>query len=185
MKKCRSKIVVVCCAFLLPCALAACRRSDSSASNSNVVNSSGAQNSEAKVSATMTPEVGVNGADLTKYNAEIERLTRELEKNPGDDETNEALSEAYTKRGDVNRNARRFKEALRDYQKALRFDPENETAQQRAAELAEELGTKQHGENFEPPPPPISPDAVTEDDDLIPSKERKEPKAKAPRGKKP
>ena len=99
---------------------------------------------------------------------------------------NEALSRAYTRRGDVNRNARRFKEALSDYQKALRFDPENGTAQQRAAGLAEELGTKQQGEHFEPPPPPISPDAVTEDDDLIPAKERKnEKKPKESRGKKP
>lgn len=185
MKACESKIVIICCAFLLSCALASCRRSDSSAVNANGASSSDAQSSDAKTGATMPPEVAMNTADLTKYNAEIERLTRELERNPGDDDTSQSLSEAYTKRGDVNRAARRFKEALNDYQKALRFDPENETAQQRAARLAEELGTKQQGENFEPPPPPISPDAVTEDDDLIQPNGQKREKKKEPRGKKP
>ena len=98
------------------------------------------------------------GGDISKLGGEIEQLEKLAERNPGDDEARDELSSAYVRRANALRAAQRMKEALDDYQRALRINPDNEEAQKNAAEIAPAVeGTSQEGENGEPLPPPITP----------------------------
>lgn len=93
---------------------------------------------------------------------EIARLERLNERNPADDEARLKLARAYVRRADQHRAAQRLPEALADYRRALRTDPDNEEAQKNVAEITPQVeGTPQEGEYGEPAPPPISPN-VTE-----------------------
>jgi cytochrome c-type biogenesis protein CcmH/NrfG len=93
---------------------------------------------------------------------EIARLERLTERNPADDEARLKLARAYVRRADEHRAAQRMPEALEDYRRALRTDPDNEEAQKNVAEITPQVeGTPQEGEYGEPAPPPISPN-VTE-----------------------
>ena len=57
-----------------------------------------------------------------------------------------------------------MREALSDYQSALRLDPDSDGAQAGAAAATEQLGgTQQEDENGAPVPPPISPNVAGED----------------------
>lgn len=102
--------------------------------------------------------------DLTQLNGEIERLEKQAERNPADEETQDELARAYVKRAKVEHGNRRFREALTDFQRALRYDPDNEEAQAGAATVNQELGgNTQEDENGAPAPPPISPNVADED----------------------
>ncbi|MCA1621075.1 MAG: tetratricopeptide repeat protein [Acidobacteria bacterium] len=103
-------------------------------------------------------------ADLATLGAEIERLEREAERNPADEATRDELARVYVRRGNARRGAGQTREALADYQRALRLDPDNDEAQAGAADSAEQLGEAgQEDENGAPVPPPITPNVSDED----------------------
>jgi tetratricopeptide (TPR) repeat protein len=101
--------------------------------------------------------------DLAKLDAEIEQLERQAERNPGDEDTRDELARVYVRRGDARRAAGQLREAVEDYQRALRLDPDNAEAQNNAASAREQLGGEQQGENGEPAPLPITPNVADED----------------------
>ncbi len=102
-------------------------------------------------------------ADPAQLDAEIARLERQAERNPADDSTRAELAVAYVRRGNSHRAAERLREALRDYQRAQRADPDNEAAQRAAAEVSPLVEGEQTGENGEPAPLPITPNVADED----------------------
>ncbi|HWS56455.1 MAG TPA: tetratricopeptide repeat protein [Pyrinomonadaceae bacterium] len=100
----------------------------------------------------------VNPAALGGEIARLERLT---ERNPADDEARLKLARAYVRRADQHRAAQRLAEALADYRRAQRLDPDNEEAQKNVAEIMPQVeGTPAEGEYGEPAPPPISPNVT-------------------------
>jgi len=107
-----------------------------------------------------TPQGGGGAAAL---DAEIERLEHQAERNLADTETRDELARAYVSRGDARRAAGQWREALADYQSALRHDPDNDEAQVNAAAAAQQLGgAQQEDENGAPVPPPITPNVSGE-----------------------
>lgn len=103
-------------------------------------------------------------ADLGKLGAEIEKLERQAERNPADDDTRDELARVYVRRANALRGAGQTREALADYQRALRLDPDSDEAQAGAADTAEQLGgAQQEDENGAPVPPPITPNVADED----------------------
>jgi hypothetical protein len=101
---------------------------------------------------------GSPSGDPAQLDADIARLERLTERNPADDEARAELARAYVRRAGVHNAARRLPEALADYRRAQRLDPDNEEAQRNVADLAPQVeGTPQEGEYGEPAPPPISP----------------------------
>ena len=140
-------------AFILAVALAAaaCQRGgdEKAAERPGQTNASGNAN-------------GAPPSDPAQLDAEIARLERLTERNPADDEARLNLARAYVRRAEAHRAAGRLAEALADYRRALRTDPDNEEAQKNVAEITPQVeGTPQEGEYGEPAPPPISPN-VTE-----------------------
>nr|MBA3716281.1 hypothetical protein [Pyrinomonadaceae bacterium] len=65
----------------------------------------------------------------------------------------------------------------RDYQNALRHNPDNEEAQQGVADITLQTGREATGENGEPAPLSITPNAATtgEEDDAAPAPGKKRP----------
>jgi tetratricopeptide (TPR) repeat protein len=107
---------------------------------------------------------GAKTADMNQLNAEVERLERQAERNPADDEMSDELARAYVRRGDALRGAGQLRESLTDYQNALRADPDNAEAQKNAAEVTELLGGEQkEDENGAPAPLPITPNVADEE----------------------
>ncbi|HVF42411.1 MAG TPA: tetratricopeptide repeat protein, partial [Pyrinomonadaceae bacterium] len=102
-------------------------------------------------------------ADVAKLNADIERLEKAAERNPGDDDTLDELARAYVRRGDSERAGGQPQEALKDYQRALRLDPNNLEAQKNAADVQEQLGGEQQDENGAPAPAPITPNVADDE----------------------
>jgi tetratricopeptide (TPR) repeat protein len=74
-----------------------------------------------------------------------------------------ALSQVYLRRANARRDAQQLREALRDYQEALRFNPDNEEASSRAAEISPQIDEGRTGENGEPAPLPITPNVTADD----------------------
>ncbi|HVF56368.1 MAG TPA: tetratricopeptide repeat protein [Pyrinomonadaceae bacterium] len=125
----------------------------------------------ANASTQATDSGGVPGApaDTAKLDAEVDRLEKQAERNPADEDSRAALAKAYVRRGNALRDARRLREALLDYQKALRNDPDNEEAQRNVAEITPLVeSTPPTGENGEPAPLPISPNVTDEDEQATP-----------------
>jgi tetratricopeptide (TPR) repeat protein len=103
-------------------------------------------------------------ADLAKLAAEIESLEKQAERNPADEETRGEVARAYVRRGNALRAAGQLREALADYQSALRFAPDNDEAQANAAAVDQQLGgDQQEDENGAPVPLPITPGVADED----------------------
>ncbi|MDT7687724.1 MAG: Tetratricopeptide repeat [Acidobacteriota bacterium] len=114
--------------------------------------------------------VDATANDATKLGAEIERLEKQAERNPGDEDTRDELARAYVRRGNVERSAGQLREAIADYQSALRLDPDNTEAQNNAAATKEQFGGQpQQGENGEPAPLPITPNVADEDEHPTPT----------------
>ena len=129
----------------------------------------GAGGDVAKAGATPGATAGdAAPADMGKLGAEIERLERQAERNPADDETRDELARVYVRRANALRGAGQTREALANYQRALRLDPDSDEAQAGAADTAEQLGgAQQEDENGAPVPPPITPNVA--DDDAKPT----------------
>jgi tetratricopeptide (TPR) repeat protein len=114
--------------------------------------------------AAAQPNAAASPADIAQLNGEIERLEKQAERNPADGETQNELARAYVKRAKAEQGAGRHREALADYQRALRYDPDNDEAAAGAAAVNQELGgAGKEDENFAPVPPPISPNVADED----------------------
>ena len=107
--------------------------------------------------------------DSAKLHSDIERLERQVERNPADEETRRELARAYVRRGDEQRAGGRLRESVADYQSALRLDPDNAEAQKNVAAITEQLGGTQQGENGEPAPLPITPNVADEEGRPSPS----------------
>ena len=137
-------------AFLL--ALSACGRDKGTG---EVAQQSAAQNSAA--SNTAAPVT-----DPAQLDAEIARLEKQAERNPADDSTRAELAKTYVRRGDTHRAASRLQEALLDYQRALRADPDNEQAQRAASEVTPEVQGEKTDEHGAPAPLPITPNVADE-----------------------
>lgn len=135
---------------------AACRggASDNTRQSNAAAQSSPSQSNAGPVTST---------EDVAKLSEDIERLEKAAERNPGDEETRDELARAYVRRGNAQRAAGRPQEALDDYQRALRHDPDNDEAQKNAADIREQLGGEQEDENGAPLPPPITPNVSDED----------------------
>jgi tetratricopeptide (TPR) repeat protein len=108
-------------------------------------------------------------ADSAKLAVEIERLEKQAERNPADEETRDELARVYVRRGNALRGAGQLREALADYQSALRLDPDNDEAQAGAAAATEQLGGEQQDENGAPAPLPITPNVADEEGKATPT----------------
>jgi cytochrome c-type biogenesis protein CcmH/NrfG len=118
----------------------------------------------ANQTAAAQPNAAASPADIAQLNGEIERLEKQAERNPADEETQDELARAYVKRAKAEQSAGQHREALADYQRALRYDPDNDDAAAGAAAVNQELGGGgKEDENFAPVPPPISPNVADED----------------------
>lgn len=122
----------------------------------------GAQKSSAQ---SNTAAAGVaSPEDVAKLGADIERLESQVERNPADDDTRGELAKLYVRRGDAQRGAGQLREALADYQSALRLAPDNDEAQANAAAVDQQIGgDQQEDENGAPAPLPITPGVADED----------------------
>ena len=101
-------------------------------------------------------------ADPAQLDAEIARLEKQAERNPADDSARSDVAKAYVRRGDAHRAASRLQEALLDYQRALRADPDNEQAQRAASEITPEVQGEKTDEHGAPAPLPITPNVADE-----------------------
>jgi cytochrome c-type biogenesis protein CcmH/NrfG len=159
----RSVCLVAAVAGALFFASAACR--DGGTNESAQTNGAAASNNSAN-NATA-------GGDPAKIDAEIERLEKQAGKNPGNADTLAELARAYVRRGNAYRDAQRLREAMDDYRRAQRNDPDNEEAQRNAAEIAPQVEGTPTGEYGEPAPLPISPNVA--DDETKPTPTPKKP----------
>ena len=136
----------------------------------------GATSPPAGETANVKPGADSSPADIAQLNGEIERLEKQAERNPADEETRDELARAYVKRAKVEQGGGQYQEALADYQRALRHDPDNDDAQDGAAAANQQLGgdTKED-ENGAPVPPPISPNVADEDGKPTPTPTPRKP----------
>lgn len=162
-KQARSRRGAACAlaSLLLVAAVCACAKSDAPDTASTT-------GGDASNNASQSNEAAASSGDaqsrIRKFDAEIAELGKQSEKNPGDDDVRFALSQAYRRRADALRDAQQLKQALLDYRNALSHNPDNEEAQQRAAEIALQVEGEATGENGEPAPLPITPNVTTDDD---------------------
>lgn len=117
----------------------------------------------AGVGADAQPGAASSPADIAQLNGEIERLEKQAERNPADQEARDELGRAYVKRARVEEGAGQYQEALADYQRALRHDPDNGDAQAGAAAATAAIGGDKEDENGAPAPLPITPNVADED----------------------
>ena len=156
-KASRTLTAALCLALL---AAAAC---GGSSSTSNRAAAGGANSS-----ANGAGPVIVSGVNL---DAEIARLERMAERTPNDDSLREALARAYVLRGNSLRAANNLPGALNDYQRAIKYDEDNEEALKAIAEISPQVEGEQTGEYGEPAPLPISP-GVTGGEEAAPKANR-------------
>jgi hypothetical protein len=110
-----------------------------------------------------TATAPARASEPAQLDAEIQRLERQVERNPADSVSSDELSAAYVRRGNLRRAAQQLKESLEDYRRALKFNPDNEEAQRHNVELSPLVeGTPEPGEFGEPAPLPITPDVTGE-----------------------
>lgn len=119
--------------------------------------------------ANAQPGAAPSPADIAQLNVEIERLEKQAERNPADEETRDELARAYVKRAKVEQGVGQFQEALADYQRALRHDPDNDDAQAGAAAATDAIGGDKEDENGAPAPLPITPNVADEDEKPTPT----------------
>src|SRR5438874_519179 len=115
----RALILVLCCFGVV--SLAACGRSGTS--NVNRASANNAAGSAANTNANAPPAEALASGQL---DAEIARLEAQAEQNPEDETARAAVAAAYVRRANALRDTGKMPEAQRDYQTALRFNPDNE-----------------------------------------------------------
>lgn len=119
-----------CCIALL---LLACSKGNSPASRQ-------AANASANQSAGGANAADAAPPDFAKLDADIMRLEAEASAQPDDTSRREAVANAYARRGAANYQAHKPAEALKDYQSALNYNPDNEDAQLRVQQISQEIG---------------------------------------------
>ncbi len=123
-------------------------------------------------------------SDPAKLDAEIERLEKQAGRNPSDASVQEALAQVYVRRANALRDGGRFREALNDYQRAQRINPDNEEAQKNAAEISPQVEGTPTGEYGEPAPLPITPSVTSGGEEPSPqASPRTSPGAATPPGR--
>jgi tetratricopeptide (TPR) repeat protein len=169
---------VICIIFFAALASSACSRYVSPANDrSQATNTT---NIAATGTATTAGTSNTATSNPAEYDAEISRLEKQAEKSPADDTVNVSLSQVYVRRAEAFRQRGQLREAGRDYQEALRRDPDNEAAQQGNADISQQAESKATGENGEPAPLPITPDAASSGDEEISPKTEPSPQRKRP-----
>src|ERR1044071_6518172 len=140
----RAVLTVLTLLFALAALHAGCRERGQKGTDSNAGQTASAQ-----------PNGAASPVNISQLNGEIERLEKQAERNPADEETRDELARAYVKRAKVEQEGGQFQEALADYQRALRHDPDNEEAQAGAAAVDQQLGgDRQEDEDGAPAPLP-------------------------------
>ncbi len=107
-----------------------------------------------------------DAVDTSKFDAEISRLEKVAEKNPGDELGRQALANAYLMRANALTGARQYRAALGDYRHVLRYDPDNEEAQAMAAtiiNIMKTMGREVPAEGEEPAPQQVTPETMPDD----------------------
>ncbi|HYY98341.1 MAG TPA: tetratricopeptide repeat protein [Pyrinomonadaceae bacterium] len=167
MRGAQAKIARAACALALVALASAC--GGHGASGGAQQSNAGAQQSPAQSDAGGGASAA-SPADVARLNEDIEQLEKAAERNPADEDTRDGLAKAYVRRGDAERAGNQPQEALKDYQRALRLDPDNDEAQKNAADTQEQLGgERQEDENGAPAPLPVTPNVADEDDKPAPS----------------
>ena len=123
----------------------------------------GGANSQGAGQTAAAPSAEAPVTDPAQLDAEIARLEKQAERNPADDSTRAELAKTYVRRGDAQRSAGRLQEALLDYQRALRADPDNEKASRAIAEVSPDVEGERTDENGAPAPLPITPNVADEE----------------------
>jgi len=136
----RVHLVILC--GIVALSLTACSRSVSQ--NGNRAN---ANNAAANANTPQSPAQALASGQL---DAEIARLEAEAEKNPEDDTARAAVAVAYVRRANALRDVGRKDDALRDYQIALRYNPDNEEAQLGLEQVNQESGAEPLGDDGRP-----------------------------------
>ena len=173
MRETLSKVTLRASALALVALASACGGAPKDAPQSNA----GAQPQSSQSSANGCAPVP-SSTDIAKLNDDIERLEKSTERNPGDEETRDELARAYVRRGNAERASNQPQEALKDYQRALRQDPDNDEAQKNAADIKEQQGGEGEDENGAPLPPPITPNVADDDKPDAPANANAKPTPK-------
>jgi tetratricopeptide (TPR) repeat protein len=177
MRATQSKVTTAACAFALVAFAASANGCGGAQKNAQPSNAGAQPSSSQSDNSAAAPST----TDVAKLNDDIERLEKAAERNPGDEDMRDELARAYVRRGDAERASGQPQEALKDYQRALRLDPNNDEAQKNAADTERQLGGgEQEDENGAPLPPPITPN-VADDDDNKPAAHAKEKPAATPK----
>jgi tetratricopeptide (TPR) repeat protein len=101
---------------------------------------------------------GGQAIDTSKYDAEIERLQKQLEKKSGGDADRAALAHAYLDRANALTKAKQYRAALGDYRRTLKYDPSNEEAKNMGGTIVsilQQMGRDVPQEGAEPSPLPF------------------------------
>jgi tetratricopeptide (TPR) repeat protein len=100
---------------------------------------------------------GGQAIDTSKYDAEIARLQKQVEKKGAGGEDRLALSHAYLDRANALTKAKQYRAALGDYRRTLKYDPQNDEALQMAGtiiSILRQMGRDIPQEGAEPSPLP-------------------------------
>jgi tetratricopeptide (TPR) repeat protein len=100
---------------------------------------------------------GGQAIDTSKYDAEIARLQKQVEKKGAGGEDRLSLSHAYLDRANALTKAKQYRAALGDYRRTLKYDPQNDEALQMAGtiiSILRQMGRDIPQEGAEPSPLP-------------------------------
>lgn len=123
----------------------ACGQSASQKANhASADNTAGAQPS---ANANVSPAEALASGRL---DAEIAQLEAQAEKYPDDDTARTAVAAAYVRRANALRDTGHLTEALRDYQTALRYNPDNEEAQLGVEQVEQANGAEPRADDGRP-----------------------------------
>jgi Flp pilus assembly protein TadD len=136
----RLLLFILCCIVAL--ALGACGRNGRANANRASANNATPD--------AHTPQSPAQALASGQLDAEITRLEAEAEKNPEDDTARAAVATAYVQRANALRAAGRRDDALRDYQTALRYNPDNEEAQLGVEQVNQESGETPRADDGRP-----------------------------------
>jgi tetratricopeptide (TPR) repeat protein len=100
--------------------------------------------------------------DTAELDAAIAKAEKEQKQKPKDGAANKALVEAYLNRADALTQAAQYRQALGDYRRALKLDPNNQEAKQWIDQITgifKSLNREPPKEGEEPPPLPYKKEA--------------------------
>ena len=128
-------------------------------------NAPGGNNRTANTAAPAPSPAAERPLEGASLDAEIQRLEKLAERNPGEDSVTKPLAAAYVRRGNTLRAAGDLRAALKEYRSAIKYDEDNEEAQKNIADIVPQVEGEKTGEYGEPAPLPITPNVTTDTDD--------------------